>query len=133
MAHPGGRPTEYSEEKLDLARAYLDGGWELEGDVVPQIAGLALAMGVHRDTLYEWASHDDKPEFSDIFMRVKHMQERRLVSGGLSGDFNPAITKMLLTKHGYSDKQEIEQSGPNGGPIRTEGKWTVEFLNPSDD
>lgn len=105
-----GRPTEYSQEKLDLAMAYLGGGWEDEGDAVPQIAGLAIAMGISRETAYEWATHDDKKAYSDIFTRVKALQERRLVNRGLSGDFNPAITKMMLTKHGYSDRQEIDHT-----------------------
>ena len=104
------RPTEYSEEKLELARAYIDGGWEEQGDVVPQIAGLALAVGIHRDTVYQWAKDDDKAEFSDIFTRVMHSQERCLVNHGLRGTFNPAITKMMLTKHGYSDKQELDHT-----------------------
>jgi hypothetical protein len=105
-----GRPTDYSEEKLALARIYLEGGWEEQGDVVPQIAGLALAMGVDRTTVYDWAKHEDKIDFSYIFTRVQAIQERGLINKGLSGDFNPAITKMMLTKHGYSDKQEIDHS-----------------------
>lgn len=48
-----GRPSEYTDDKLELALMYLEGGWEEQGDVVPQVAGLALAMGVHRDTCYE--------------------------------------------------------------------------------
>lgn len=113
-----GRPVEYNEEKLALARIYLEGGWKEQGDVVPQIAGLALAMGVHRDTCYEWASHADKEDFSDIFTRVQGLQERGLINKGLSGDFNPAITKMLLSKHGYSDKLDTDHTS-GGEKIRS--------------
>lgn len=127
MTHPGGRPSGYSQEKLDLARAYLNGGWIEEGDTVPQVAGLAIAMGISRETVYAWAADEDKQEFSDILTRVRALQERGLVNRGLSGEFNPAITKMMLTKHGYSDKQDLEVSGPNGGPQET--KWTVEFVS----
>lgn len=126
-----GRPVEYSDEKLALARMYLEGGWEEQGDVVPQIAGLALAMGVHRDTCYEWASHDDKVDFSDIFARVQSLQERGLVNKGLSGDFNPAITKMMLTKHGYHDKADHTLTGADGGPIET--KATFQFIGVNED
>ena len=35
-------------------------------------------------------------------------QEKTLVNGSLRGEMNPAISKMMLTKHGYSDKQEID-------------------------
>jgi transposase-like protein len=125
-----GRPTDYSEEKLALARQYLDGGWEDEGDAVPQIAGLAMAMDVHRSTIYEWAEDADKKEFADIFTRVKQMQERKLVNNGLAGTFNPAITKMMLTKHGYSDKIEQAHTSPDGslGPTRI----VIESANGSD-
>lgn len=108
------RPTKYNEEKLALARLYLEGGWEEQGDAVPQVAGLALAMGVDRSTVYDWASHDDKVDFSYIFTRVQALQERQLINNGLLGDFNPAITKMMLTKHGYSDKLEADHSSTDG-------------------
>jgi len=104
------RPHEYTQEKLELARDYLDGGWELEGDAVPQIAGLAMAMGVCRQTVYNWGAESDKPEFLDIFTRVLQLQERKLINGGLKEQFNPAITKMMLTKHGYTDKQAVDHT-----------------------
>lgn len=126
-----GRPTDYSEEKLALARMYLEGGWEEQGDVVPQIAGLALAMGVDRSTVYDWAKQEDKMEFSHIFTRIQSLQERGLVNKGLSGDFNPAITKMMLTKHGYSDKQETQLTGADGGPVQT--ATTFQFVGVDED
>lgn len=114
MGNRTGRPTKYNDDVLALARMYLEGGWQEQGDVVPQIAGLALAMGVERQTVYAWANDDDKPAFSYIFTRVQALQERGLINQGLSGKFNPAITKMMLTKHGYSDKSEIDHSNSDG-------------------
>lgn len=108
--HAGGRPSEYTDEKVALARMYLEGGWEEQGDAVPQIAGLALAMGITRETARVWSKDEEKQEFSVIFTRVQAIQERKLINRGLSGEFNPAITKMMLTKHGYSDKQEIDHT-----------------------
>jgi len=49
------------------------------------------------------------------------LQERKLICNGLMGDFNPAITKMMLTKHGYSDKMETDIT-TKGQSINT---WTV--------
>ena len=119
---PPWRPSEYSEEKLDLARAYVDGGWEERGDVVPTAVGLALAMEVATATVYNWAT-PEKPDFLEVFTRVAQIQHQGLVNRGLIGDFNPAITKMLLTKHGYSDKQEIDHQSSDGSmtpPTRIE-------------
>ena len=109
-----GRPTKYNKQIIEKSLDYLE-NYMNYGDVVPQVAGLALHLGVRRDTLYEWAKEDGKEDFSDIFENVKGAQEKRLINGSLEGEFNPAISKMLLTKHGYSDKQEIQQDITSGG------------------
>jgi hypothetical protein len=93
-----------------MARAYIEGGWEAQGDVVPQVVSLALAMGVSKAVIYQWAKDPDKKEFVDILTRVQQAQEQKLINGGLSGGFNPAVTKMLLCKHGYSDKVEQDHT-----------------------
>jgi DNA-binding phage protein len=102
------RPTDYNPEILERALHYLANFKEL-GDVVPTVAGMACEIGVSRETIYAWSKDETKPEFSDILMQVMEKQERNLVNGGLAGGFNPAVTKMLLTKHGYSDKSEVVQ------------------------
>lgn len=108
------RPTDYTPAILEKAERYISGGWEECGDKVPTVVGLASEIGIARSTCYAWAKDDDKVEFSDILMRVEEIQERALVNGGLGGDFNPAITKMMMTKHGYSDKQEVDLSSSDG-------------------
>jgi len=45
-------------------------------------------------------------------------QERMLANGGILGDYNTAITKLLMSKHGYSDKVETAHTGPDGGPLQ---------------
>ena len=111
---PAGRPTKYCKEIIERSLDYLE-NYMNYGDVVPQIAGLALHLDVRRITLYEWADEEGKEEFSYIFDKVKGAQEKKLINGSLEGEFNPAISKMLLTKHGYSDKQEIQQDITSGG------------------
>lgn len=104
-----GRPTDCTPELIQKAKDYIDGGYEDEGDLIPSIAGMACSIGMHRDTLHTWAKEKDHP-FSDIYKDVMQKQERKLVNGGLGGDFTPAITKMILTKHGYSDKIEQDHT-----------------------
>lgn len=115
----GGRPTDYSEQILVDAQYYLDNYKEFD-DVIPQIASLALHLGVRRETLWDWSKDESKVEFSNIFEAVKAKQEKTLVNGSLKGDMNPAISKMLLTKHGYSDKveQAIDHTS-KGGKIQS--------------
>lgn len=114
----GGRPTQYSQDKLKKAQAYLasfDTSEPPHGEVIPMIAGLALALGVHRDTIYAWADDPDKQEFSDTLKALKDKQELMLANGGLNGAFQPNITKMLMaSNHGYSDKVETDHKSSDG-------------------
>ena len=82
---------------------------------MPTVVGLALAMDVATNTVYNWAN-EDNPDFLRIFTRVEQLQHKGLVNGGLLGDFNPAIAKMMLTKHGYSDSQKVDHT-TNGKDI----------------
>lgn len=121
MARSVGRPSKYTDELQARAEEYIATYAEL-GDVVPTVVGLALFLGVSTSTVYNWASEEVSQEFLDILTRVDQLQHQRLVNNGLAGTFNPAITKMMLTKHGYSDKIEQAHTSPDGSmsPTRIE-------------
>jgi len=121
-----GRPTKYNEDILTKSKEYLSNYAEL-GDPVPTIAGLACELNVSRGTLYDWAAEEEKEEFSNILEAIMAKQERVLAGKGLTGDFNPNITKMMLTKHGYSDKQDVNLGGQKDNPV--DMKWTVEVVD----
>jgi hypothetical protein len=125
----GGRPTDYTPEIIEAAWAYANGGWIAAGDRVPSVAGLACEINVSRETCHAW-SRDDGNQFSDILKLISRKQERELLNNGLSGDFNYSITKMMLSKHGYSDATKQELSGPSGGAIPIEIKRTI--IDPSE-
>jgi DNA-packaging protein gp3 len=127
------RPTDYTPEMLTRAQEYLDscvdeelerGGKDDERVVygikvkLPTKGGLARFLGVSRDTLYEWAKIYD--EFSDIMEQLGADQEDKLINNGLSGDYNPTIAKVLLTKHGY--REGIEQTGKDGKELIPSGE-----------
>ena len=109
----GGRPRTYKPEMVEKARRYIANHEDFD-DPVPTVAGLACVLGVTRKTVYEWSNSDDKPEFSDILEELAQKQERCLIKGGLMGDFNSPITKMMMTKHGYSDKVENDHTSSDG-------------------
>lgn len=119
-----GRPTDYSEELLAKARSYLT-DYDANGDLFPSIAGLAIYLGISRQTVRVWAKEPDKAEFSSIVEECLARQESALTREGIKGTYNPTITKLLLSKHGYSDKQEV--SGPDGGPV--ESSLTIRFVD----
>lgn len=68
---------------------------------VPTLEGLAFRLGVHKDTIQEWKKEHE--EFSVLIARLLAKQAEALVNKGLSGDYNPTIAKVLLTKHGYRE------------------------------
>ena len=103
-ASPVGRPTKYCDEIVAQARGYIK-KYQAHGDTIPSIAGMACAIGIAKSTLYDWAEDDNK-EFSDILATCNMQQERILLNGGLSNEFNAAITKLALGKQGYSEKIE---------------------------
>lgn len=113
-----GRPTDLTPEATEKALEYVNGAYQSNGEPVPSIAGLAVYVGTSRKSIYEWIKKSE--DFRDIYENVLARQELALVSGGLSGNLNSTITKLMLTKHGYSDKQETELSGPAGGPLVSE-------------
>lgn len=113
-----GRPTSYSADMLKRAKFYVDNYKDLD-DVVPTIAGLADYLNVHRDTIYEWAKHDSKQEFSDTIRKIDAKRERALVNGGLSGVLNPTITKLMMASLGYSEKQDINHQSSDGSMTPT--------------
>jgi hypothetical protein len=108
-----GRPATYKLSMVESARRYI-ANHEDFGDPVPTVAGLACVLGVVRDTCYTWAKDETKPEFSDILGELAQKQERVLIARGLIGEFNAPITKMMLTKHGYSDKVENDHTSSDG-------------------
>lgn len=100
----GGRPPEYHADKIAKEVAHYI---ELchEKQYLPTIEGLAVHLCVARSTLYEWSN--TYPEFSDIFEQLKAAQASQLIQNGLAGSYNPTITKLMLTKHDYVEKQEL--------------------------
>jgi len=104
-----GRPRTYKPDMVEKARRYIANHHDFD-DPVPTVAGLACVLGVVRDTCYQWAKDEDKPEFSDILEELAQKQERCLVRGGLMSDFNAPIAKMMLTKHGYSDRVDTDHT-----------------------
>lgn len=112
-----GRPSEYSEEVQARADAYAEGGFIECGDVVPSRAGLALELGLSRSTMANWEKF---PEFLVTLEKIAYLQERISLNGGLKGDLNSTIVKLLLANHGYSDKVQQDNISTDGSLIPTQ-------------
>jgi hypothetical protein len=99
-----GRPTKCTAELIKQAEKYRDGDWRAIGDSIPSIASLACYLGVRRETIQVWAKDAKHVKFSNIVESVLALQERELINMGLRKEFDAGMSKLLLTKHGYSDK-----------------------------
>lgn len=119
-----GRPSELAET-LEKAKEYLYGGYEAVGEAIPSIAGLACYAGKARNTIREYAKQDS--DFSTTYEAILSLQESRALNKGLTGEFNATITKLILANHGYSDKQELAHSSPDG--TMTPVSIGIQFVN----
>ena len=104
--------SKYSEGMVEKAVHYL-ANYRQIGDEIPSHLGLADYLGIGTTTLYRWAKEEGKEAFRDILERIMTRQGKTLINKGLNGDFNSNIVKLVLGKHGYSDKQELEAKGFN--------------------
>lgn len=113
---PAGRPSKYGPKMVEKARDYLE-HWKDLGDKIPSHIGLQQHCEIGNTTLYNWSHDEDKAEFREILDQILRVQQMELINNGLSGDFNSAITKLVLGKHGFHDKQDSTVAGPDGGPV----------------
>jgi hypothetical protein len=120
-------------------RDYIKNYRKVYKDQVPSWAGLIDQMGIPKFVLNNCRQYPPKPgdksanakrkrEMSVLLDSLLSKQERALVNGGLNGDMNSNIAKMMLHGHGHSDKLDTTLSGPDGGPIETDTTWTIEFV-----
>lgn len=104
-----GQPTKYNKEMLKDAKRYTKDCTEFE-QIIPSVSGLATALGVSKQTLYNWADIPENKEFFDTLQLLHTNQETKLLNGGLSGNYNAQITKLMLANHGYSDQPKTQET-----------------------
>lgn len=106
------RPYTYSPDYATRVDAYLDLCKDVrdpETNVlrvkIPTIEGFARFIGVHKDTVYEWASKE--PAFSDALEILRTEQLERLINSGLAGTYNSTIAKLILSSnHGMKERTD---------------------------
>lgn len=124
---PFGRPSKLTPAVRKKAEWYVNGGYIECDDAVPSIAGLSVELGVNRSTVQDWGGSDDA--FSGTLARLKSIQERVSVSKGLKGEFNAAITKLLLANHGYAERTDNTHTHSLQGMSDEELKAIIEGAN----
>jgi hypothetical protein len=141
MAHAGGRPSEYTEEKATAFCAEIAIGNSLRSvcsrDDMPS-----------HQTVYNWMLKN--PSFLEQYARAKEDSGdadadkiEEIAELVLSGKLEPQAGRVAMDAYKwtagkkrpkkYGDRVTQEQVGEGGGPVKTEAKWTVEFVNASPD
>ena len=106
------RPSKYNDKILEKAEDYIK-NYIKYGDEIPMIDGLALELGIHRDTVNDWEKK--YPEFSDIVRTLMTHQGRKLMNGSLSGEFRErTATLALSSNHGLVAKTETDITSSDG-------------------
>jgi len=114
-----GRPTLWTPEIEAEAWQYLEDYKDVHDHAIPSVVGLCRVLGIGRSTLYDWAAEEDK-DIKDILEAVKEAQEFVTLNEALQNNYNSAIAKLVLGKHGYSDKQDNTLASPTGGAVQVE-------------
>jgi hypothetical protein len=139
----GGRPSEYDEEKYcSLVKDYLKEARDKIGQFhktrgdksntfqryikvdLPTIEKFSKFVNIPLRTIYEWS--DKYPKFSQALEEIKEEQKNRLLDKGLSGDYNPLITKLILSAN-HNMTEKIEHSG------EIKKVEVIEIVNPYED
>ena len=122
-----GRPSLYSDEILRMAKDYLScfmgEGSDIKlcpPQVIPTAVGLCAYINIGTSTINVWDKDEEKLEFRAVLDRIKQIQHVIALNGGITGVYSAPIVKLLLTKHGYSDKseQDIKSSDGSMTPAR---------------
>ena len=92
---PAGQPTKYTPQVIETINQYLKDAVP-QNMKIPTVEGIALKLGISRDTLYEWAKVHE--EFSDTLGKLKMMQKEALIETGIFGgkEINATIIGLLL-------------------------------------
>lgn len=100
MAHPGGRPSEYTPEVLNTYKEYIAEAIP-QNMKIPSVEGLALKIGTYKTTLYRWAKANK--EFRYALSELKKKQKEYLTEIGIFGgkEVNASIVALFLrANHG---------------------------------
>ena len=87
------------------------------------VEGLAKVCGVSRQTIYAWARNPDTNAItglSDTIERIGTVQHLDVVTKSFNGKGNPTIASLIMkSQMGYVERQQVEHTGPGGGPVQT--------------
>jgi hypothetical protein len=120
----GGRPPKYTS--VEALQADIDAYFAACTDENPPlISGLAYHLDMSTESLRRYGLED---EFCATIRKAKQKVEMALEKR-LNQAAPVGAIFSLKNNFGWKDKTEQELSGPDGGAIKTDNKWTVEVVS----
>ena len=118
-----GRPRLYPDPQAfaDATEAYFD-KVEVDGKL-PTLSGLCLHLG-----FYDKESFSHYDTYGDEFSRTVKKARMRIEDDRHQRLANPACTGIIFdlkANHGWQDKQTLEHTGADGGPIQSQATIKV--------
>lgn len=88
----------------------------IECDIKPGVAGLCGALGIHRNTFYQWSVGNQRGStHQDLSKKAYQVLEQLMEQYVMNGKINPVSGIFLMKNHfGYTDKQEVVVAPKNG-------------------
>ena len=114
-----GRPSKYDPIFIDKVDEYLKQCADSykavnTGDKVimklevslPMIEDFAEYIEVSVESIYNWEK--EYPEFLQATNKIRSRQKKVLINKGVSGEYNPFITKLVLSaNHGMRERSDV--------------------------
>lgn len=108
-----GRPSAYKEEYCQDIIDYFESHREMNPPRCPLFEMYAKKIGVHRETLINWAKKH--PIFFDAYEQSRDIQRDIMINNAMLGVYNASFTKFAMSNmHGWSDVSKQEISNPDG-------------------
>lgn len=128
QAKQTGRPRLYPDPQAfaDATEAYFD-KVAVDGKL-PTLSGLCLHLG-----FYDKESFSHYDTYGDDFSRTVKKARMRIEDDRHQRLANPACTGIIFdlkANHGWQDKQTLEHTGADGGPIQSQATVDVTGLTP---
>jgi hypothetical protein len=123
MMKPKFTPEEFKQLVIDyLAERKANGE-------IPTIMHFAMHIGISREQLYKYYKVQDgyREAYEVLETHRDGMTEFAALNPSPDDNRNSGLMIFALKNIGWTDRQELQHTGANGGAI--ENKWTVEFVN----
>ena len=102
-----------------------------ECDIKPGVAGLCGALGIDRQTFYQWTVGNVREStHNHLAKRARYILEQLMEQYVMNGKINPVSGIFLMKNHfGYADKQEVVVSPKNGiGEIENQKQLEQRYI-----